>query len=169
MNFFQIRCSEQLKKSHHFSKIILETGTAGIDNNLQCMRQVWLTWQGLLHWSFSDTFLPVYLQKPVFFLQMVELESGSEEGSFAKKSLFARHPQMKDWPSSHGKYNSKNNSIIVLLYYYSTVVGLLRQFSIDVKMKCTVIHIASVTYFHCSFVHTLVSKISKSYTQRSTC
>ena len=51
---------------------------------------------------------------------MVELANGSEEGSFAKKSLFARHPQMKDWPSSHGKYNSKNNSIIVLLYYYSS-------------------------------------------------
>ena len=38
-----------------------------------------------------------------FLSQVVELTKGSQEEQFAKNSLFARHPQMRDWPSFHGE------------------------------------------------------------------
>jgi len=50
---------------------------------------------------------------------MVSVPKDSEEGEFAKRALFSRHPVMPDWPKNHGWFFTKLNitNIIVLDFF----------------------------------------------------
>jgi len=50
---------------------------------------------------------------------MVNVPKDSEEGEFAKRALFSRHPVMPDWPKNHGWFFTKLNitNVIVLDFF----------------------------------------------------
>eukprot|EP00095_Tigriopus_kingsejongensis_P011435 maker-scaffold222_size251774-snap-gene-0.21 protein:Tk11435 transcript:maker-scaffold222_size251774-snap-gene-0.21-mRNA-1 annotation:"creg1 precursor" len=50
---------------------------------------------------------------------IVHVEPGTNEEEFAKNALFARHPEMPDWPKDHGWYFGKMNitNILVLDFF----------------------------------------------------
>jgi len=50
---------------------------------------------------------------------MVSVPKDSEEGEFAKRALFSRHPVMPDWPKNHGWFFTKLNitNVIVLDFF----------------------------------------------------
>ena len=50
---------------------------------------------------------------------VVTIDSESEEGYIAREALFQRHPDMVDWPESHGWFFCKLDIVnILLLNFY---------------------------------------------------
>ena len=61
---------------------------------------------------------------------MVNVPKDSEEGEFAKRALFSRHPVMPDWPKDHGWFFTKLNitNIIVLDFFGGAITVPLEEY-----------------------------------------
>jgi len=61
---------------------------------------------------------------------MVSVPKDSEEGEFAKRALFSRHPVMPDWPKDHGWFFTKLNitNVIVLDFFGGAITVPLEEY-----------------------------------------
>ena len=61
---------------------------------------------------------------------MVSVPKDSEEGEFAKRALFSRHPVMPDWPKDHGWFFTKLNitNVIVLDFFGGAITVPLNEY-----------------------------------------